>query len=249
MQKDGLRAFGAAMFAHWFTAMSGPLSVPVALAAFFVENPTAKVLLGLTAFICVWAASYSMWKVERDRANLAAQEVERLKSIVPRLSATIEGIVFGGRDERLPDIAPLILIISIRNIGSMQSIASEFQIALSRDGAVKNAQLMAIKGPVTLGFPIPGQPGKENFMRYNESEALYRKANVPIQVGAKISGLLVASISIADKDWLSPGTEITVLFKDILGAGHETKRNLTGGDLSDLQDFAGLEGTIANDKP
>jgi hypothetical protein len=62
-----LRAFGSAMWSHWFTAMSGPLSVPVAAAALWVANDTAKVLLGLTAFSCIWAAAYAVWKAEREK--------------------------------------------------------------------------------------------------------------------------------------------------------------------------------------
>lgn len=64
---SGLRAFFAAIWAHWFTAMSGPLSVPVAMAAFLVENQTAKILLGLTAFVCVWAATYRVWRAEHEK--------------------------------------------------------------------------------------------------------------------------------------------------------------------------------------
>ena len=63
----GLRSYASAMLAHWSTAMSGPLSVPLAIAAFYVQDQTAKVLLGLTAFACLWAASYRVWKVERDK--------------------------------------------------------------------------------------------------------------------------------------------------------------------------------------
>jgi len=64
----GVRAFGQAMLAHWSTRMSGPLSVPAAIAALFIENNTAQLLLGLTAFICVWAAAYGMWKSEREKS-------------------------------------------------------------------------------------------------------------------------------------------------------------------------------------
>ena len=47
--------------------MSGPLSVPFAIAAIFVESQTAKILLGLTALACFWASAYYVWKPERGR--------------------------------------------------------------------------------------------------------------------------------------------------------------------------------------
>src|SRR5437016_3409994 len=65
-EPPGLPAYCRAMLRHFFTAMSGPLSVPLAVAAFWVENQTVKVLLGLTAFICVWAAAYWIWRPERE---------------------------------------------------------------------------------------------------------------------------------------------------------------------------------------
>lgn len=66
-KSTGPRAFAQAMLAHWFSAMSGPLSVPAAIAAAFVQNQTGQMLLVLTAFVCVWAAAYGMWRAEREQ--------------------------------------------------------------------------------------------------------------------------------------------------------------------------------------
>jgi hypothetical protein len=53
-----IRNFIGSLFSSWFVAMSGPLSVPLALAALFASDKTLQVILGLTAFVCLWAASY-----------------------------------------------------------------------------------------------------------------------------------------------------------------------------------------------
>ena len=58
--------FVRAVFARWFTAMSGPLSVPLAIAALYVTNDLAKALLGITAIVCVVFASYWTWRLERQ---------------------------------------------------------------------------------------------------------------------------------------------------------------------------------------
>jgi hypothetical protein len=60
--KDYLRAFAA----RWFVVVSGPLSVPAAIAAAWVENPIARVLLALTASACFIFSSYWIWKIERE---------------------------------------------------------------------------------------------------------------------------------------------------------------------------------------
>jgi hypothetical protein len=70
--RSNLLEFCRAIWSEWFTAMSGPLSVPAAIAALWIENTTAKILLGLTAFACIWAAAYSVWR--RERENVLALE-------------------------------------------------------------------------------------------------------------------------------------------------------------------------------
>jgi hypothetical protein len=75
MQPVTLHAFLRAILSSWFTAMSGPLSVPLTIAAVFVENPTARILLGATAFVCFWAAAYGVWARERNARNHTQAEL------------------------------------------------------------------------------------------------------------------------------------------------------------------------------
>jgi hypothetical protein len=64
---SGLLDFARAMLAGWFTRMSGPLSVPAAALALWVDNNAAKYLFGVTAFVCLWATAYLVWKAEHDK--------------------------------------------------------------------------------------------------------------------------------------------------------------------------------------
>jgi hypothetical protein len=64
-----LRAFGI----RWFVAMSGPLSVPLAVLAYYIQNDATKTLLFATAFFCAIFSSYWIWKVERE-ARLSTEE-------------------------------------------------------------------------------------------------------------------------------------------------------------------------------
>lgn len=66
--RDFLRAF----WGRWFTAMSGPLSVPFAALAVYVDSKWLKILFGLLAVICAVFASYWVWR----RAQLRALELE-----------------------------------------------------------------------------------------------------------------------------------------------------------------------------
>ena len=68
IKSAGLLDFIRALWSEWFTAMSGPLTVPATIAALWIENRTAKIVLGLTAFSCIWAASYAVWKRSARRS-------------------------------------------------------------------------------------------------------------------------------------------------------------------------------------
>jgi hypothetical protein len=64
---SGIKDFALAVSSEWLTLLSGPLSVPVAVAAFFVPSDIVKILFGLIAFIGVWVTAYRLWKREHDK--------------------------------------------------------------------------------------------------------------------------------------------------------------------------------------
>jgi len=69
-EKPTLKNFCAALFYDWATGMTGPLSLPLAIASYLFSNETVKIVLGITAFGCVWAAAYGVWRRERIERNL-----------------------------------------------------------------------------------------------------------------------------------------------------------------------------------
>ena len=58
--------------------MSGPLSVPLAVAAIFVTNDRVKVGLWITSIGCVISASYWTWRAERERVIVLEERVASL---------------------------------------------------------------------------------------------------------------------------------------------------------------------------
>jgi hypothetical protein len=62
-----IKDFALAVWSDWWTLLSGPASVPTAALALWVSNETAKVLLGLTAFVFLWFSAYRLWKREHDK--------------------------------------------------------------------------------------------------------------------------------------------------------------------------------------
>src|SRR5260370_36304080 len=74
-QRPSIKQFLSAFAAQWFTAMSGALSVPLAVLAFFVNNEAARLILACTAAICFIVAAYYVWKKERVRAIEAEEKL------------------------------------------------------------------------------------------------------------------------------------------------------------------------------
>jgi len=62
-----IKDFTRAMLGDWLARMSGPLSVPAAALALWVSNDKAKILLGVTAFVCLWVTAYRLWKSEHHK--------------------------------------------------------------------------------------------------------------------------------------------------------------------------------------
>jgi hypothetical protein len=83
MKGVGLWDFGRALVADWFARMSGPLSVPAAVAALWVADTTARILLGATAFVCLATTGYALWRRERERAPAAETKLEAIAHATP----------------------------------------------------------------------------------------------------------------------------------------------------------------------
>jgi hypothetical protein len=71
-----LRAFTA----RWFILMSGPLSVPFAIAAALVESTIARVILAGTAVVCLIFSSYWIWRIERESRRAVESKLEALEA-------------------------------------------------------------------------------------------------------------------------------------------------------------------------
>jgi hypothetical protein len=78
MPKATLFEYFKAFGGRWFILMSGPASVPAAVAAAIVSNSAWRVLLACTAIGCFLFTSYWIWRIEREKRAVAEGEIERL---------------------------------------------------------------------------------------------------------------------------------------------------------------------------
>jgi hypothetical protein len=92
MDNAGFKSFLRAFCRDWFTGMSGALSVPLMIWATFVDEWWAQIGLALTAVACgVWA-SYSVWRVQREKVRALEETVRpRFEILNPRVLITEVG--------------------------------------------------------------------------------------------------------------------------------------------------------------
>jgi hypothetical protein len=84
-----IKDFTRAMLGDWLARMSGPLSVPAAIAALWVPNDRAKILLGLTAIAAFCVTAYRLWKTEHDKVVERDQTKRQLLDDIAGLRETM----------------------------------------------------------------------------------------------------------------------------------------------------------------
>jgi hypothetical protein len=106
---------------NWLAAMSGAASVPLAIAAFFVTNDVAKTGLWITSSVCLLAAAYGIWKIERQHLNEARAEIAKLQAQImwlnsPQFSLDIVYAMAG--DDPGVNGSHIVLVLKLQNHGS-----------------------------------------------------------------------------------------------------------------------------------
>jgi hypothetical protein len=145
MQPTTLRAFVRSLLSSWLTGMSGPLSVPLTIAAVFVPSHVAKIGLGVTAFVCFWGAAYGVWVRERTARNAAEATLTTERPYI-----SIYGISFQhARGTRPPHIA-----YHVSNIGKFAAIVDNVSIRCGVERAGKFPPLIIMGDHLLLQMPI-----------------------------------------------------------------------------------------------
>jgi hypothetical protein len=83
-----IKDFTRAMLGDTLARMSGPLSVPAAIAALWVSSATAKILLGVLAFVSLLVTAYRLWKSEHDKVVERDQTKRQLVDEIAELRET-----------------------------------------------------------------------------------------------------------------------------------------------------------------
>lgn len=103
-----LAQFFKAFAGDWLALMSGPPTVPLTIAAFFVPNQIFKVLFGCLAVLCASVSSFRIWSKERTKL-----EEEIAKRGRPELTANFQFLA--------ADPAPTVLL-HLRNSSACSAV-------------------------------------------------------------------------------------------------------------------------------
>ena len=94
MRHPDIKGFFQAFGANWLTKMSGPMTVPFTILAFFV--PHGKALLAGLAILCGVVSSYSVWAAEREKVSKLEEELKEKKDSLKQIEEQRPRILFKG---------------------------------------------------------------------------------------------------------------------------------------------------------
>ena len=129
---------------NWFTGMSGGLSVPLAIAAFFVDPKPARVILYVTAIGCAIVAAYRVWAAERrfgleERRDLHRRIAGLEERLAPKLKCSFLGADSGCVKSHVPlgnQVVANFYRIKVETNGSAQVASCYGRLrTIKRDGS------------------------------------------------------------------------------------------------------------------
>jgi hypothetical protein len=96
VQMSSIGAFFRSMFTEWASALTGGLSIPLTLGAFYVSGHTQKLCFAGLAGLLGFYAAYEVFRKEHERALLAEAKVDNQN---PKLSLQIDGATWEYNEE------------------------------------------------------------------------------------------------------------------------------------------------------
>jgi hypothetical protein len=147
-QDTRFRTYFKAFFSDILTGMSGPLSVPFVIAAFWSSGRVQKILYGVLAFVCATFASYRVWR--KDRLAATAELDARKMSLNTIIAEQRHEIA--NRDEKIR-----LLTEKAKRTPAEQHDYDKLKKALEMFKQTGHVALRYIRsvGTVTFGQPYP----------------------------------------------------------------------------------------------
>lgn len=129
--------FFIAIWSDWLARMSGPLTVPFTIAAFFVSSATYKALFGVLAILAGLVTCYRVWVKEYERA-----EAEISKNQLPEFAGEINEAFIcpvayqneQGQEARVHDSFVLIQVTAWNKRQMSPSSVGKYMLALQVNG-------------------------------------------------------------------------------------------------------------------
>jgi hypothetical protein len=89
-----IRRFLVAVWSDWLARMSGPLTVPFTIAAFFVPSAVYRVLFATLAVVAALLTCYRIWAKEYERAESVTSKLDAIERAQPRLMLKEPGAIY-----------------------------------------------------------------------------------------------------------------------------------------------------------
>jgi hypothetical protein len=220
--------FGAAVM--WFAPPNWEIGLPVVLltagAVIFTafrhqSHPLLRSAISVAALIALFSVAWHpIWKdFSEKHPEIANLSVLRSAPNGPKLEMKV-ALTFLCQTLIDKRITPgIIIIASVTNTGTSQTVATNYRVAAVKDGNVYQGTVIA--SPKTV-FITPFLPqDKLGPIQLFEEDVLYTKTATPIVPGNQVYGyLLVTFPNVTDYKALSGGYVISITFEDAFSNGY-----------------------------
>lgn len=228
---------------HWISLLflfgTVPWCLRAALPPHFQEkidyyiNPSASrwlaILSILVAFILAnilaWKDQYDkITNLEKTNNELQVKLVKLTDITKPNLIGHIDAWIIGSMEHKA---AHIMILLSISNSGA-PSIAEEWTLSIDNDKIHISGIIPTI---ITDDLILYRGSWKEQeiLAKFNQSDAIYDKALVPILKGARLRGWLRFEVNQVQYKDIIPGTNLTIHFKDYLNTSYSANTIVKNG--------------------
>jgi hypothetical protein len=168
---------------------------------------------GVFVVFFILGASFTTWEEQRDKDRKMSSEIGTLKAEIDRRSPKISLVI----ESLTPGLRTLVLLASVKNLGSPSSIdsASWSLLVTTPKGTYQGSPAMIPPRNLTFCGKSSGEPF---IIKFAPEDALYTRASTPDSAGGYVRGVLAFDrISIDENDWRNSATKIKLEAEDVHG--------------------------------
>lgn len=130
------------MFSEWGSGLSGPFSVPLAIASLWWRNPPGRLLFGSLAIIMGCFSAYRIWSREYDRAEVQAETLLALNAR-PEINLEVRCCFWFWANYSTVQVVTAVRLTNVRDVNTT---IKDYSVILSTPGKTQTISASPCEG-------------------------------------------------------------------------------------------------------